>query len=615
MRCTGVLPWLVVTALLAGTVRAQEVGAAPSAPMVRQGVGGISPGQPAPLEIWNREVVVLRADLGRLTTAQRVEQAARRVLDLPEASRSAPVDVDPVEFGSLVGFNFSVDGRFLFTVFEQDVDTAAGVTLAQTVERTRASLGEVLAAQVSQRSLWQVLTSIGLTLAATLALIGALWLVALIKRDLIRRFRVRVAHSERLRVRTVDLRPYVAEAFERLVGIANLLAIGALLYLWLGFCLARFPYTAPWSDALATYVSDLARWLFHSIAGAVPDLVLVAIIFFVTRGVARTIKLVVTRIERRAERVEGVAPETIRATRRLAIVIVWIFGVVLAYPHLPGAQTDAFKGVSVLLGLMVSLGSAGFVNQVMSGFVVLYSRSVRSGEVVRIGDIEGQVTDLGLLSTKILRPSGEEVSIPNAVVVTQATTNFSRGSDVGGAVASTTVTIGYDTPWRQVRALLLLAAKRTEGIAGEPAPRVEQRALADWYVEYALILQVEDAKLRAAVMSRLRAAIQDAFNEFGVQIMSPHFNMQPDGKVVVSRGAEEPDPAPRFRFAKEAPPASFDPVEKAAQERAERAAEEKAKAERVRLRAEREAAAEHDPSEPSGDASAGDGGDGTEKES
>lgn len=544
----------------------------------------------ASVVVWNREIVELRAKLGSFTAEQRTGLVIERILALPEESLQAPVEVQPTRLNSLSGFDLVVDGVAVLTVVESDVDPALGETLPEMVERARVSLQELLRARADQRSLPLLLRGAGLTVAATVALAIVLRLLTLLKRGVIRRARTRVAHSERLRARDLDLRPYVAEAFERLVGVVNLVAVGAALYFWLEFVLGLFPYTVPWSRALDDWLSGLLRWGFQGIVGAVPGLVTVAVVFFVTRGLARTITLIVSRIERRAERVEGFAPESVRATRRLAVVIVWIFGIVFAYPHLPGADSDAFKGISVLIGLMISLGSTGFVSQLMSGFVVLYSRSVRGGEVVRIAGFEGQVTDLGLLAIKLLLPSGEQVSIPNAVVVTQATTNFSRGPEGVRAVASVSVTIGYDVPWRQVRALLLLAAERTEGVVRDPGPRVAQQALADWYVEYVLVLQVEDGKQRAAVLSRLHAAIQDAFNEFGVQIMSPHFVAQPDGSVLVERGREEPEPAPRFRFAKEAPPASFDPVEKAAQERAAREAEEAAKAERARLRAERGAA-------------------------
>src|SRR5262249_2234701 len=158
---------------------------------------------------------------------------------------------------------------------------------------------------------------------------------------------------------------------------------------------------------------------------------------------------------------------------------VWALAVIVAYPFLPGAQTEAFKGVSVFFGLLVTFGSSGAVNQIMSGFMITYSRAVRLGDFVRIREVESIVPHLRVLSVKVKRMRNEEVTIPNAVVVSQMTTDYSRFSDTDGVFIATSVTIGYDTPWRQVQALLLLAAERTRGIRRTPAPVVLQAALED----------------------------------------------------------------------------------------------------------------------------------------
>jgi small-conductance mechanosensitive channel len=207
----------------------------------------------------------------------------------------------------------------------------------------------------------------------------------------------------------------------------------------------------------------------------------------------------------------------------------------VAYPYLPGSGTDVFKGVSVFTGLLLSLGASGVVNQVMSGLVVVYSRSVRAGEYVRVGDTEGTVTEIGMLSTKMLTRRKEEITIPNAVLVGTVTTNFSRQEKEGGAVVATSVTIGYDAPWRQVHAMLLMAAERTPGVLRDPGPRVLQRSLSDFFVQYDLLVRIEHAEERFIVLSELHSNIQDAFNEFGVQIMSPHFEGQPEGRITVPR--------------------------------------------------------------------------------
>jgi small-conductance mechanosensitive channel len=207
----------------------------------------------------------------------------------------------------------------------------------------------------------------------------------------------------------------------------------------------------------------------------------------------------------------------------------------VAYPYLPGSQSPAFQGISVFVGLMISLGSAGLVNQVMSGLVVIYSRALKVGEYVQVGQTEGTVIEVGLLSAKISTPKREAITVPNAVLVGSPIVNYSRLAGDEGAAVGTTVTIGYDAPWRQVHAMLELAARRTQGVRAAPAPVVLQRALSDFYVEYHLVVRIDRAEERIRILSGLHANIQDVFNEHGVQIMSPNFEAQPEGKVWVPR--------------------------------------------------------------------------------
>ena len=209
-------------------------------------------------------------------------------------------------------------------------------------------------------------------------------------------------------------------------------------------------------------------------------------------------------------------------------MLIWLFAIVVAYPFVPGSASTAFKGVSVFAGVVLTLGSSGLANQILSGFMLIYSRALRPGDVVTVGETFGVVTGIGTVSTKILTPQQEEVTIPNTLMLGSSVTNYTRTD----ALVSTTVTIGYDAPWRQVESLLLLAAERTPGLRREPPPIVWQRALSDFYVEYTLLCPIERQIDRYPVLADLHSKIQDAFNEFGVQIMSPHFLSQPDGRVI-----------------------------------------------------------------------------------
>jgi small-conductance mechanosensitive channel len=210
----------------------------------------------------------------------------------------------------------------------------------------------------------------------------------------------------------------------------------------------------------------------------------------------------------------------------------------MAYPYLPGANTEAFKGLSVLVGLMISLGGAGMIGQAFAGLAVMYNGSIRAGEYVRIGEVEGTVVELGMMMTRIRTGLGEVITLPNATLTSTPVKNYSRAFEGTGFVLDTTVTIGYATPWRQVHAMLIEAALRTGGIVKDkPEPHVRQTALSDFYVQYRLIAYSSAQKpgARAAVLNDLHANIQDVFNEYGVQIMAPNYEADPAEPKVVPR--------------------------------------------------------------------------------
>ncbi|HEU0007049.1 MAG TPA: mechanosensitive ion channel domain-containing protein, partial [Terriglobia bacterium] len=373
---------------------------------------------------------------------------------------------------------------------------------------------------------------------ATVLFVGMVWLVVWLQHQLSVRLQRIVDKSQRLKIGGVDLRSQVV-AFERAVlRFLALVAVVFLTYVWLMYELMRFPYTQPWGDRLGAFLLDLFQTILHAVAGALPDLFTVVVVLVLTRVVARLVGSFFLGVEEGRIIVHGFHPETARATRRLFVFIIWIFSLTVAYPYIPGSNTEGFKGIGVLAGLIVSLGSAGLVNQVMSGLVIIYSRAFRVRDYVAIGDTEGLVTDLGLLSTKLLTIQKEEIVIPNATLVGMKAVNYTRLAQDQGSVASTSVTIGYDAPWRQVHSMLLLAASRTAGVRQQPLPRVIQRALGDFYIEYCLMVQLlplERPEERPLVLSELHGHIQDIFNEHGVQIMSPHFMMQPQQPVVVPK--------------------------------------------------------------------------------
>ena len=283
------------------------------------------------------------------------------------------------------------------------------------------------------------------------------------------------------------------------------------------------------STNLRNYLVDLVVGIGTNIVEAVPGLVTATVIFFLTRFLAGLLDGFFDRASQSPQRPSWLETDVVGPTRRIAKGVLWLFALAMAYPYLPGAHTEAFKGLSVLIGLMLSIGSSNLVGHAGSGLILTYSRVYRRGEYVRIAEHEGTVTDLGVFATRLRTGLGEEVTLSNSLVLGAVTKNYSRALKGSGFVVDTTVTIGYDTPWRQVHAMLIEAALRTPGVLADPAPRVFQTALSDFYPEYRLVCQAipSEPRPRAVVLSVLHANIQDVFNEHGVQIMSPHYRGDP----------------------------------------------------------------------------------------
>jgi small-conductance mechanosensitive channel len=503
----------------------------------------------APLVVWNRTIFVFRSSFEQRSPAQRAAAAKERIEALPEVA-SWTVETRPTIVGSVSGILVTVNQEPVFGVLAGDLDPEAGETLEQAAGRAVAQLRAFNEAREQQRNFPMMVRAVGFVAAGTLLFVCALWLTAKLQKKIAVHLDRIVEQSDRLKIAGMDVRSQVA-SFERvIVRLVLLIALLLMTYLWLMYGLMRFPYTQPWGERLSGFLVDLSKQITRGILDALPGLFTVVVILALTRVIVRLVVGFFRGVEHGTLRFYGFQPETARATRRLSVFVIWIFALTVAYPYIPGSNTEGFKGIGVLAGLVVSLGSAGLVNQVMSGLVIVYSRAFRVNDYVAIGETEGVVSDMGVLSTKLVTVQREEVIIPNATLVGMRAVNFTRLANNECSVASTSVTIGYDAPWRQVHSMLLLAAGRTPGVCQQPPPRVLQRSLADFYVEYRLLVQLlplQRPEERPLVLSELHAQIQDVFNEHGVQIMSPHFMMQPHQPVVVPKSdwfAAPASPAP-----------------------------------------------------------------------
>jgi small-conductance mechanosensitive channel len=527
-------------AATAAVLAALALTGAPAPAAARTDPGAVSPapgapaaGPPAAVRLHNRHIATLRASVLGLTPAQRAETIAVR---LQEAlARGGPGAVEMTEAGE--AWRFAVDGAVVFFLVAEDFGPLTAEQMALGADDARRRLERAVQESRELTDPRQLLRGAAFSAAATAVafavLSGVFWLR--------RRIQMRLAaaarrHLQRMQATRFGLHPESVLALMRWLTSAVTWIVALLaLDIWLSYVLQQFAYTRPWGEELTAWLLGVLRDFALAIAGGIPGLVLAVLVFLIARSLTRLNTLFLERVERGRLALGWLDADTAGPTRRIGNFVIWLFALAMAYPYLPGADTDAFKGLSVLVGLMVSLGASNVVGQALSGLTLMYARSLRQGEYVKIGETEGTVTSIGMFATRVHTGMGEEVTIPNTVIVGNPVRNFSRLAQGGAFVLHTTVTIGYATPWRQVHAILLEAARRTPGVAQDPAPFVAQTALSDYYVEYRLVAQAnKDApRRRAEALNALHANIQDAFNEHGVQIMSPHYIADPPQPQVV----------------------------------------------------------------------------------
>ncbi|MFM1991392.1 MAG: hypothetical protein RJA99_4349 [Pseudomonadota bacterium] len=518
-----------------------------------------APGAPAPPEavisVFNRPVATLRATLFGTVPADRARRARAAVDETLALGGPGEVTTETVPQGVVI----KVDGRFAFVVQPEDADRVRGETLEQAAGAATTRLREAIAATREARDVSSLLRGALGALAATVVAAALALGSRAVFRSLGRRL-IRAADSGAGRLRLggteVVSRDRVLDAVRRsLVGLRWLVLL-AIAYEWLGVVLGRFAYTRPWGEHLNRFLLDVLGTLGSGVLSALPGLAVALIIFAIAAAAARALAAFLDRAARTPGALTWLDADTVRPARRLAVTGIWLFALAMAYPYLPGSDSEAFRGLSVLVGLMLSLGGSSLVGQAASGLVLMYTRTLRVGEFVHIAGHEGTIVELGTFTTRIRTGRGEELTLPNSLVMGSVTRNYSRAVEGRGFVIDTEVTIGYDTPWRQVHAMLVEAARRTPGVLDAPPPRVFQTALSDFYPQYRLVCQAvpADPRPRAEVLSALHEAIQDVFNENGVQIMSPHYFDDPDTAKVVppsawspplARRASVPTPAPQ----------------------------------------------------------------------
>jgi len=494
-----------------------------------------SPASPASgVPVYYRGRVVWRVftPLGMLSAEDRARMVSERLDRLVRDWSISPEDLRLVEDPPFV---YLMHRDQVLGALSRDDASASGVPQRQLAERVLTTLRTVMVETREELSLRSALTGIGLAAAATVVAALLLWLVV----RLFQRLILRVAgwsqrHEKGIAIQHLTLvtPARLAAVATSAIRVARAVLVLVLAFAWLETVLSALPWSRPYARLVVDYLEEPLWFVWSGLIGVLPSLFYLFVIGAVAYAAIRGVHFLFREVERGTITLPGFPPEWAEPTYKLVRVLLVALAVVAAYPYIPGSTSPAFQGVSVFLGLLLSLSSSSAISNMVAGTILTYTGAFRIGDRVRIGETTGDIVQTSLLVTKVRTIKNVLVAVPNSLVLGGQILNFTTMARDQGLILNTAVTIGYDAPWRQVHELLVRAALATRGIVDEPAPFVLQTALNDFYVTYEINAFTRDPHRMVDIYSDLHANIQDAFNEAGVEIMSPHYGSLRDGNRI-----------------------------------------------------------------------------------
>ena len=331
-------------------------------------------------------------------------------------------------------------------------------------------------------------------------------------------------------------------ALRGFIKSVKIIFIAILIFLYLEFVLKSFPLTKPIADELFSLILSPLGTLGMGFVATLPNIFFLIVLFFVIRYLLKLIKLFFFGVTQGTISFANFDPEWSLPTYKIVRFLIIVLAIVVGYPYIPGSDSDAFKGISVILGIMFSIGSSSFISNIIAGYSLTYRRAFKIGDRIKVDDAFGDVVDMKLYVTRLRSVKNEEIIIPNSSLINSNVINYSSLAKQQGLILHTTVGIGYETPWRLVEEMLKTAADRTEGLLKQPPPYVLQKSLGDFAVTYEINAYCDNPNKMMIVYSSLHQNILDVFNENNVQIMTPAYEGDPAEPKVVPKDKWFPTP-------------------------------------------------------------------------
>lgn len=492
---------------------------------LRQEVTGV------PVVVEGDTLFYFYAKRGGHTPQQRAENVAADIAELGKLLNLQPDSVY-VESSDIVT-DVMYKGKVLVSFTDMD-----GLWENCTRDQLAADKRLVIMEKLHQMKESHGLLQLGKRIVYFILVLVGQYLLFWITNWLFRKLKLRI-----VRLRNTRLKPFSIQDYELLdthkqvrllVFLASLVRYVIMflqLLLTVPLLFSIFPQTKDLAYQLFSYIWNPVKSIFIGVVDYIPNLFTIFIIYMAVKYLVRLFRYLADEVQSERLKLRGFYPDWAIPTYHIIRFLLYAFMLAMIYPYLPGSNSGVFQGISVFVGLIVSLGSSTVIGNIIAGLVITYMRPFKIGDRIKLNDTTGNVVEKTPLVTRIRTPKNEVVTIPNSFVMSSHTVNFSQSAREYGLIIHSEVSIGYDVPWRTVNKLLVEAALNTPGVVDDPRPFVLSTSLSDWYPVYQVNAYIKDADRLAEIYSDLHQNIQDRFNEAGVEIMSPHYMAVRDGNA------------------------------------------------------------------------------------
>lgn len=498
-----------------------------------------TPGVPVVVE--GDTLFYIFAKRGGHTPQQRAEMNATAITELGKRFNLKP-DSLYLESSDIVT-DLMYGNKVLASFTDQD-GLWEGCTRDQLAADKRKIVVHKLREMKEEHSLWQlgkhILYFILVLVGQYLLFKGTNWLF--------RKLKIRIEKLKDTKLKPISIQDYELLDTQRqvnlLIILSNLLRYAFMLFqllLTVPLLFSIFPQTKNLAYQIFSYIWNPIKTIFGGVIDYIPNLFTIFVIWYAVKYLVRFVHYLASEVQSERLKLNGFYPDWAMPTYHIVRFLLYAFMIAMIYPYLPGSESGVFQGISVFVGLIVSLGSSTVIGNIIAGLVITYMRPFKLGDRIKLNDTTGNVIEKTPLVTRIKTPKNELVTIPNSFIMSSHTVNYSASARMYGLIIHAEVSIGYDVPWRKVHAMLLKAAKATPGIMADPEPFVLETELQDWYPVYQINAYIKEADQLTQIYSNLYQSIQDIFAEADVEIMSPHYMAVRDGnEVTIPKGDSHP---------------------------------------------------------------------------